>query len=178
LDPSHPWLTLADAEVERARVELELVDRAARGTPTLTIAPRRERASFSNFDADSLGINVAMPFGGRAHRTVQTAAAVRETAQAEADRAELLRRLDLDLHEARHGLVVVNASLELARERYELAVMSLRMGENAFTQGETTLFELLRWEETARITQREAESLEIERQRAIAQVNQALGEWP
>jgi len=178
LGASHPWLMLADAEVERARAELALIERTVRGTPTLTIAPRRERAPFSNFDVDSIGISVAVPFGGQAHTTVQTATAVRKTAQAEADRAQLLRQLDLDLHEARHSLVVINASLELARERYDLAATSLQMGEIAFAQGEITLFELLRWEETARITQREAESLEIERQRAIAQINQATGEWP
>jgi len=177
IDPSHPWLLLADAEVDRARAELELIDRTARGTPTLTLAPRRERAPFSSFD-DSFGITFALPFGGQAHRNVETAAAARDVAQAESDRAQLLRQMDLDLHEARHDLVVIDASLVLARERYELASRSLEMGQTAFVQGEITLFELLRWEETARIAQREAESLEIERQRAIAQINQAIGEWP
>jgi cobalt-zinc-cadmium efflux system outer membrane protein len=177
-DASHPWLMLADAEVGRARAELELVDRAARGTPTLTIGPRRERAPFETADADSIGITFAMPFGGQAHRTVQVAAAGRELARAEVERAQLLRQLDLDLHEARHSLVVIDESLELARERYDLATTSLPIGESAFAQGEITLFELLRWQETARIAQREAESLEIERQRAIAQINQAIGERP
>ena len=175
-DPSHPWLMLADAEVDRARAEMELVDRTARGAPTLTVGPRRERAPFSNVDADSIGITFAMPFGGQAHRTVQLSAAGRKAAQAEAERAQLLRQLDLDLHEAHHSMVVIDASLELARERYDLATTSLQMSERAFEQGEITLFELLRWEESARITQREAESLEIERQRAIAQINQAVGE--
>ena len=178
LNPSHPWLLLADAELDRARANLELVHRAVRGTPTLTLAPRRERASFSDFDADSIGITVAIPFGGQAHKGVETAAVAREVAEAEAERAELLRQLDIDLHEARHSLVVIDASLELARERNDLAAESLRMGEIAFGQGEITLFELLRWDESARVAQREAESLEIERQRAIAQVNQAIGEWP
>lgn len=177
-DFSHPWVMLADAELEQARAAVDLTSRAAKGAPTLTIGPRRERASFSDYSADSLGISVAIPFGGKAHRTPAIAAAARELAQAEADRLQLLRQLDLDLHEARHTLLVVESSLELARRRSEIADSSFAMSQRAFADGEMSLLELLRREETALLTAREVAGLEVERQRAIARINQAVGVLP
>src|SRR5690606_15435634 len=40
---SHPLLAFARAEVERTRAELALAERASKGSPTLTIGPRRQR---------------------------------------------------------------------------------------------------------------------------------------
>lgn len=178
IDGSHPWLALADADLARSRAESDLTSREARRAPTLTIGPRRERAPFSDYSADSLGVSITMPFGGRVHVTAATAAADRRIAEAEADRLELLRRLDLDLHEARHGLLVIEESLALARQRSALAGTSFAMSQQAFAQGEMTLLELLRREETAQLTQREVSRLEVERPRAIAQINQAIGVEP
>jgi outer membrane protein TolC len=177
-DDSHPALQLASAELARARAELAMVDASGRGTPTLMIGPRREQAPFSTYSTDSLGISVTIPFGGGTQRDVQTAAAARRVAAAEAMRATLLRSLDLSLHEAQHTLVVVDASLELARQRAALAETHLELSQTAFAQGEMTLFELLQQQETARLARHEIAQLEVERSYAIAQINQALGESP
>jgi len=177
-DDSHPRLLLADAELARARAELDLTRRSSKGNPTLTIGPQRERGAFSDYEANSLNVSVSMPFGGAKHSAVATSAIARVAAKAEADRRELVRELDFELHEARHGLLVIEESLELARLRSELATRSFQMSERAFSQGEITLLELLRSEETALVTQREVAGLEVEQQRAIAQINQAVGVWP
>ena len=177
-DSTHPLLMLADASLERARADLELMRHAVKGTPALTIGPRREQAAFSDYAADSLGVSFSMPFGGRTHVTAEIAMAARAATRAEAERLGLLRRLDLDLHEARHGLLVIEDSLDLAQRRSELAATSFAMSRQAFAQGEMTLLELLRREETALLTQREVAGLEVERHRAIAQINQAIGVWP
>jgi cobalt-zinc-cadmium efflux system outer membrane protein len=177
-DATHPALGLAEAELERARAELALTDASARGAPVLTIGPRREQAALSTQQVDSLGVTLSVPFGGRSQRAVQTSAAARRVAAAEAARGLLLRSLDLNLHEARHSLEVIEASLELVRQRAALAATHLQMSETAFGQGEMTLFELLQQQETARMTQFEAARLEIERQYTIAEINHALGEWP
>jgi outer membrane protein TolC len=52
------------------------------------------------------------------------------------------------------------------------------MGRSAFAQGEIELRELLRIQDTAQNAERELERLGIERQRAIAAVNQAIGVLP
>jgi outer membrane protein TolC len=177
-DDSHPRLMLADAELERARSTLDLTRRASKGTPILSIGPQSERGAFSDYSAKSLNVALSVPFGGRKHSSATTAATSRIAAEAEADRLQLLRELDLDLHEARHSLLVIEQSLALAEQRSELASRSFEMSERAFAEGEITLLELLRSEETALLTNREVVGLEVERQRAIAQINQAIGVWP
>ncbi|MGD8340998.1 MAG: TolC family protein [Gammaproteobacteria bacterium] len=177
-DESHPLVRLADLEVERARAEVELTRRSAKGNPTLSIGPADQRDAFSSYSARSINVSLSMPFGGRAHAAAATAASSREASRAEADRRQILRELDLELHEAKHTLLVIEESLELAEQRLELATQSFAMSERAFAEGEITLLELLRSEELSLTTQREVAGLEVERQRSIAQINQAIGVWP
>lgn len=178
LDDSHPWLVMANARVSRAQAEQDLVEKSARDAPSLTVGTRRERGAYSDTYFDSLGFQLKVPFGGGAHRDVEVSASLRALSSAKADRAELRRQLELDLHEAHHSLSVADASLALARERAELASRNLQMSERAFAQGEMTLFELLQQQGSAQRAQSESARLEVERQRAIAQINQALGEQP
>ena len=178
LDATHPWLVMADAELARAEANLDLATDSVKGAPVLTVGSRRERASYSDVYVDSLGMQFKVPFGGGAHRSVQAAGNLRDVSAVKADRAQLLRQLELDLHEAHHTLVVVDASLALTRQQSELATRSLQMSERAFEQGEMTLFELLLQQERAQNAEFETARLEVERQRAIAEINQALGEGP
>ncbi len=178
LEASHPLLALADTEVSRYQATRDLVDKSALGMPQLTIGTRRQRDPFSSFFTDSLGVGVSVPFGGRSHRNAQVATAGRTVAQAQAARASVHRELDLELHEAEHTLSVVNESLALAQERRALAARHLEMSEMAFAQGEIPLFELLRQDETAMMAERDVARLEVDLQRAIALINQAVGEWP
>jgi outer membrane protein TolC len=177
-DMGHPLLALANAEVERARANVAVVDREARGNPTIAFGPRRQRDPLTDFYTDSVAVAVRVPVGGRSHAVTQRAAGARAAAQAEAARGALLRRLELDLHEATHGLLVLDESLELAAERRELADRQWQMAQSAFEQGEIELRELLRIQETAQAVSREAQRLAVERQRTIAAYNQAVGETP
>jgi outer membrane protein TolC len=177
-DDTHPLLVLANASIARARANREVTDLAARGNPLVTVGPRRQRDALSTVLNDSFTIGVKMPVGGRAHAVTQSAEQGRVVAEAESARASLLRRLDLDLHEAEHGLLVLEGSLALAEQRRELAARQWRMAQSAFTQGEIELRDLLRIQEIDRNASREAERLRIERQRTIAAFNQALGETP
>jgi outer membrane protein TolC len=177
-DDSHPAIMLAAAELQRAQATLELAQRNAKGSPVLTVGPRREQDEFSDYEADSLGVTLSVPFGGRGYGSTMTASAVQAAARAESDRRRLLRELDLELHEARHRLLVVDESLELAKQRSELAQRGFEMSRLAFEQGEKSLLELLRSEEIALLASRDVASLEVDRQRTIAQINQAVGVWP
>ena len=177
-DDTHPLLVLADAAVTRSRAMLDLTDRAARGNPVVTIGPRRQRDALTTVFNDSFAIGVKVPVGGKAHAVTQVAQEGRLVAEAESARGLLLRRLDLDLHEAAHTLSVLDGSLALAEQRRDLADRQWRMAQSAFAQGETELRELLRIQESDRSASREAARLAIERQRTIAAFNQALGETP
>jgi outer membrane protein, heavy metal efflux system len=177
-DDGHPLLVLADASIARARASREVTGLVARGSPLLTVGPRRQRDALTTVFNDSFSIGVKVPVGGRAHAVTQSAEQSRLVADAESARAGLLRRLDLDLHEAQHGLLVLDSSLALAEQRRELADRQWRMAQSGFAQGEIELRDLLRIEELARSAHRDAERLAIERQRTIAAFNQALGETP
>src|SRR5690606_4057618 len=175
---AHPLLTLARSEAERARAAVELSARAGKGSPTLSIGPRRQRDALSDFYTDSVGVEVSIPVGGGAHADVETAAARRQLAAAEAALAALERRLHADLHDALHTLETSESALALAERRAEIAARHREMGRTAFEQGEISLVELLRRDEAARIAARSARILEVQRGRAIAAVNQAVGVLP
>jgi len=177
-DDQHPLLTLADAAIARSRATLDLTDRAARGNPVVTVGPRRQRDAMTTMFNDSFAIGVKVPVGSRAHAVTQVAQQSRLVAEAESARGTLLRRLDLDLHEAEHTLLVLDGSLRLAEQRRDLADRQWRMARSAFEQGEIELREVLRIQDSDRNANREAERLAIERQRTIAAFNQALGETP
>jgi outer membrane protein, heavy metal efflux system len=178
LVPSHPLLALAEAAIVRARADLALVDRETRGNPTVTVGPRRESAPLGNVPNDSLALAVRVPVGGKDHGVTQSARATRLVAAAETERGQLLRRLNLDLHEAEHTLVVLEQTAVLAAERSELTEQQVRMAQSAFAQGEIELRELLRLQEAALGARRDMQRLAIEEQRTIAALNQALGETP
>lgn len=177
-DDSHPLLALANAEVERARAALAFAQRSTRGSPVLTIGPRRQRDAMTDYYNDSVGIGITVPFKGSGYGATARAESYSELAAAETQRAQLLRQLDLDLHEAEHMLYVLEQSLEVAEARNANAALQLSMGRAAFAQGEIELRELLRIQDTAQNAERELARLGIERQRAIAAVNQAIGVLP
>jgi outer membrane protein TolC len=178
LGPTHPLLVLADAEVARAEGQIDLVARDRRGNIAVTIGPRREYAPFNDVPTDSVALGVKVPVGGDHHGATARATAARAAASAVAERDLLLRRLDLDLHEAEHTLTVLEESTSLAAERRELAGQQARMAQTAFAQGEVELRELLRIQESEQAAIRDVQRLAIERQRTIAALHQALGETP
>lgn len=178
LAPSHPLLVLADAEIARAERQAELASRESRGNAAVTVGPRREFAPFGTVPTDSVTLSVRVPVGGGRHADAARAASLRAAGDAAAERGRLLRRLEIDLHEAEHTLTVLTEAAALAAERRELAAQQARMAQVAFAQGEIELRDLLRIQETEQAALRDVQRLGIERQRTIAALNQALGETP
>lgn len=178
LPPSHPLLTLAAAGVLRAESELDLASRDVRGAMTVTFGPHREYDAGGTVPRDSVALEVRVPVGGGRHGATQTAGAARSLAAAQGEHGLLLRRLELDLHEAEHTLTVLERAEALAGERDALGAEQLRTAQAAFAQGEIELRELLRVQEATLAARREVERLSIERQRTVAAFNQALGVIP
>jgi outer membrane protein TolC len=178
ISADHPLVVLADGELARAESQADVASGDARGNIALTLGPRREYAPFGTVPTDSVSFAVRVPIGGSDHAGAARASASRLAASAAAERGELLRRLDLDLHEAEHALEVIEQSTALAGERRSLAAEQARMAQIAFAQGEIELRELLRIEEAEQVALRDVQRLAIERQRTIAALNQALGELP
>lgn len=177
-DETHPLLVMADAEVERARAEMLFAAKEAKGKTIVAIGPRRQRDALTDFFVDSVGVAVSVPFGGEAQSAPSVAAAGRLLAQTEAERAATRLELDATLHEAVHTLEVTENALRLADEQADIAARRWQMGRTAFEEGEISLLDLLRREEASRLAVREAARLRIQRGRTIAEVNQAIGEFP
>jgi cobalt-zinc-cadmium efflux system outer membrane protein len=177
-DASHPVLALGDAELARAKANLELVDRETHGNMLVTVGPRRQRDAQTALMNNSFAVGVTIPIGGKSIGAPDRARAARAVAEAESRRGQLLRQLDLDLHEAEHTLSVVDESLALADTQSDLAMQQWQMAKSAFAQGEIELRDLLRIQDSAQNTLREASRLRIEHGRQIAAINQALGETP
>lgn len=178
LASSHPYVALAAAGIVRAEADRELAARDFRGPVTLALGPHREYDPFGTLPRDSVTVEVRVPVGGKSHASAHTASANRAVAAAEAARGQLVRRLDLDLHEAQHALTVLDRVEVLAAERDALAAEQLRAAQTAFAQGEIELRELLRVQESTLAARREVERLATERQRTVAALNQALGVTP
>lgn len=177
-DDTHPLLAMKTQEVERARSELEFAERSAGGNPSLHIGTRRQRDALGTFYFDAVDFAFSMPFGGKAHTATATTAAARRVAEAESTVAALLRTLDATLHEAEHTLSVTEDALLIANERADISNRHWEMGQKAFEEGEITLVDLLRREESARIATLDVERLTIVHGRTIAEINQAIGELP
>jgi outer membrane protein TolC len=177
-DDGHPALAFANADVRRAEASVDQAQRAAKGNLSLTAGPRRQRDPFGTIYTDSIGVGISVPIGGGRMGAAASAVAVRALGDAQTRRAALLRQMDLDLHEAEHIMSVVTESLELAERNAELTSAQVQMAQSAFENGEIELRELLRIQSAANDAMSEAARLRIERLRAIAAVNQALGELP
>ena len=178
LDQQHPLLAFTGAELRRAQAASRYTRRAAKDNPSLLVGPRRERPANDVVVEDSVGISLRIPFGGGAHRGTEIAAAERAVAAATAQRDRQRRELQLQLHEAEHGLHVAKAALKLASTRAEIAQRHLTMGTSAFQKGEMDLLDLLKLQDNAAGAVRQASRLTIEVQRNIAFYNQASGELP
>ena len=178
IPPEHPALALADAEILSAESAVDLADTTASSGPSLLLGPRRERAAGAESFDDSIGVTMSVPFGPSGQRKTHVAEARRDLTRAKAGRARLLRMLNLERHEAAHGLSVARNSLVPALGQAELADRQQRMGLLAYENGEIELIELLRLQGMALSARRRSRRLAIEESRQIAFYNQAVGELP
>ena len=178
VQPDHPALAFANAEVSRAEAGLEVAEKTYKAGASLLIGPRSERPAFSTVYDDSIGITVNFPFGGSSHRRVETSAAARVAASARVARDQHVRELTLALHEAAHSLDVVSQNLEAASERMKLAERHQAMGESAYEKGELELIDLLKMQATAIAAKRQLTHLMINEKKQTALYNQAVGKLP
>ena len=172
-----PLLAEAQALAARALAEQALVREQAGGAPVLTVGGRSEDDGFGQ-TRDSLGVGLSIPLGLKSHRGPAEAAAARQLAAAQAERDRQHRQLSLAVAEAEEAITMSTQTLAIARARHELAAENLSLARKAYALGETGLSDLLRVQTRAFTAERDAVLRELERDRAIARYNQALGVAP
>ena len=174
----HPALEFANAAVATAAADVGMAEETANTGTRVLIGARRERPAYGTDLDDSIGITLSIPFGGSAHRNTEISKAARAASIVRADRNRQVRELSLALHEAAHGLNVVNENIEAASARLEFAERHEAMGELAYEKGELELIDLLKMQASTIAARRQVSRLNIDQKRQTALYNQAVGVSP
>lgn len=178
LTPGHALLAAADAGMETARAGLRVAERAAGGSPQLSIGGKRERGAHGEDYENSLQLAVRVPFDLGPAAKPAVASAGRELAEAQAERLRVERELGAELAGAAEELASLERRLGLAREQGRIAAENLRLARRAFDLGETDLSSLQRVQALAFAAERASAQTETLRRRAVARYNQAAGVLP
>ena len=178
IELSHPALAAANVQVELARREHAVALRQSDTRPSLTFNVKRERGFANEPIVDSVGVGVEVPLGSGGRNRTRIAGTSLALTNAEVARQRLRRELENALHEAHHRLEVIARQLVDAERASALGDEQLRMRTLAFAAGEISLQDLLLTERRQFTAKTHLEQLRIERDYAIAQYNQAVGELP
>ena len=178
VDEQHPVLWLASLAVTRAITREKEARIKRRDNPHLSIYLKRGRGAEVEPYNDSVGAEITVPFGSSTQNAPALAEAKEQLAQTEAHLAQTRRELNLKQLQARQELQRAQEALALAKRRGKLAQQRMNMSQRAFELGETDLYLLLQAREQAIDAARELERNRIQRQRAAAQYNLAVGVIP
>jgi len=173
---SHPALLHALDRLAEEAAKTERVRQGNASRPSVQVFWRGYGGDRTSPDINALGLGLAIPIGGSPARGPEIARANEKLATAEAEILETRRRLDLQLHEARHMLKLTGMQLENSNAMVEAANERQRLDELAFELGEFGVREWLRRLSEMKKIQRSHELLLMQQGEAIASYNQAVGE--
>lgn len=175
---SHPELLAAAANMDLAGAKLALAQDSKREAPTLALRLVRERADFSDTFADALGIKLTIPFslGARVRQELDGNHA--QLLQAQAQYAQVQRRIALAKETGQRLLKATQFQLEVATKRAALTQDNLALLEKSFALGESDLPTLLRARAAHFDAQAQLRRHQISGYAALSRVNHSLGVLP
>ncbi|MFC1720125.1 TolC family protein, partial [Pseudomonadota bacterium] len=144
--------------------------------PSVQVFWRGYGADHVSPGVNALGLGLAVPLGRSPRRGPEIARANEDLAVAEAEVLETRRRLELDLHEARHMLRLTGMQLENSFAMMDAADERHRLDKLAFELGEFGVREWLRRLSELKKIQRSHELLLMQKEAMVASYNQAVGE--
>ncbi len=177
----HPLLAASEARIDelRARVRWTRFESDTGNQQVyLTVGGTHAKAGRGAPTTHGLMANLTIPFGGGRYQAPNVAAEATALAEAEANRGDLRRRLERDLHEAEHALQVDRLQLDAAEARHRIAQENLQLARRAFAAGEMNLIDLLRIQMLAQEALRDVRQWRIRQARDVARYNQAVGVLP
>lgn len=174
----HPVLAAAAAAARSARARVTVADESRRASPELALRAVRERDDFAGAYANTIGIQLKIPFSSGAQVRRETSAAQAEADQADAEMLRTQTRVQLEAQRAQRALASAERQLAMAQERVALAAENLRLSEKAFSLGEFDLAALLRIRAAAFDAEAFFDRQRVARAAAISHLNQALGVLP
>lgn len=181
ISPTHPLIAAATARIQQMKA-LVRWSRFESDTGNqqvyFSVGSRHQHGERGGPTTHGIAANLTIPFGGGRYQAPNVAEKSVALAEAEAERGDLKRRLERDLHEAEHKLEVDQVQLEAARVRHELARQNLSLARQAFDAGEMNLIDLLRLQVMAQEAVREHRRWQLRVDMDIARYNQAVGVLP
>jgi outer membrane protein TolC len=174
----HPLLAQTQAEVERAMAERDKSRGEKRGNPTLTLGTHHDRGDRKEDYNNSFNVALTVPLGLSSQAAPKLAAAELALAEAQSQRDQTQRQLEIALREAERDLTATREELVAVEQQNRLAQENLALTRKAFALGEIDLFTMLRVQTQAFTAERTLEQKRFELGLNIARVNQALGVIP
>lgn len=181
VSPQHPLLLALTARIEQEKARLQYTRFEADvgdQQVMLSLGSHHEHTARGGESLNSINARLYIPFGGGAYQAPNVASVLTALAEVEAQRAELHRQLEQELHEAEHMLQVDRVQVQQAETRYALAKTSLELSRKAFAAGEMDLIDLLKVQVMAQEALRDAERWRVQVKRDVARYNQVVGEVP
>lgn len=175
---AHPLLAAAAATARSARARLTVADESRRAAPELALRMVRERGDFAEPYANTVGIQLKIPFSSQALVRREGSAAQAEADQSDAEMLRAQTRVRLETERAGRALDAAERQLAMAQERLALSAENLRLSEKAFSLGESDLATLLRIRAAAFDAEAFLDRQRVARAAAISRLNQALGVLP
>lgn len=176
--PEHPHLQLLQSSIDLEQANVTKALNTAKGSPTLTVGSRRQKADAYADYTDALALSISIPFGGKSFVNAAGSAARRAKVNAEVQFYTALRELNAQLHEVEHALFTLDLALPMSQEQAELSRQQWEMARNAFELSETDMSRVVIAMQQARATAKEYEALSMQYQRLIIESNQIIGVLP
>jgi outer membrane protein, heavy metal efflux system len=175
---NHPTVQAANAQTQAAQARLALAQADARDPMELGLGVSQERSVFGANPETTLRFALRIPFGGEYRNASKIAAARAELDAAQADVDAAARQVQADMAVAIAALETARRSETLLAVRARLSTEVNALITRAFQLGEGDLPTRLRAENEKFEADLSLARARIEVQRALSQLNQALGLLP
>ena len=176
--PDHPALRQAQAHVRAAQAKAALADADRRDPMTVGVGVSRERAAFNSASETKLRIALRIPLGGDNRNAPRHAAARAELDAAQAEADAVARQVPADIAAATAELRAARTAQTAASERNRLSTEVQTLITKSWRLGESDLPARLRADNEQFEARLSLARATVEVQRAIANLNQALGYLP
>lgn len=171
----HPLLAELGQQIATLRSEMDNARYAQKQNPSVSIGIKRERWQFGEAFNNSLGLGVSVPIGNNIRNQPAIASANRALADAEIERQQLKRQLELTLLAQLDSLRSQQQQQHLLKQQYAKRSAFLTTQKESLENGGIDLHSFLSVQDETFSTREDIQLLEIRMQQQIAEINQTLG---
>lgn len=176
--PDHPALQAAQTRVQAAQAALELSETDKRDPMSVGVGITRERSAFGAASENSLRLALKIPFGTDSRNAPRIAAARAELDAAQTELDAIQRQVQTELASALAELDAARRTQASMAERARLGQEVQTLVAKAYSLGESDLPTRLRADSEKFEADLSLARARVGLQRAVSQLNQALGLLP